>query len=150
MVHAVAHSCRMKADIVARDERETGERALLNLGHTFGHALEAATGFSDRLLHGEGVAIGMALAFRLSVQLGLCPGQDAERFCAPSEGGGPALRHRRHSRSAARPPTRCIAAMAHDKKVKDGKLTFVLLRGLGQAFVTSDVPLDAVRDVLSA
>ena len=80
MVHAVAHSCRMKADIVARDERETGERALLNLGHTFGHALEAATGFSDRLLHGEGVAIGMALAFRLSVQLGLCPGQDAERF----------------------------------------------------------------------
>src|SRR3954464_10155733 len=80
MVHAVAHSCQMKADIVARDERETGERALLNLGHTFGHALEAATGFSDRLLHGEGVAIGMALAFRLSVQLGLAPGQDAERF----------------------------------------------------------------------
>ena len=70
----------MKADIVARDERETGDRALLNLGHTFGHALEAATGFSDRLMHGEGVAIGMALAFRLSVKLGLCPGQDAERF----------------------------------------------------------------------
>ena len=70
----------MKADIVARDERETGDRALLNLGHTFGHALEAATGFSDRLIHGEGVAIGMALAFQLSVKLGLCPGQDAERF----------------------------------------------------------------------
>ena len=80
LVHAVAHSCRMKAAIVARDERETGERALLNLGHTFGHALEAATGYSDRLIHGEGVAIGMALAFRLSVRLGLCPGQDAERF----------------------------------------------------------------------
>src|SRR5262249_49400090 len=71
MVHAVAHSCRMKADIVSRDERETGERALLNLGHTFGHALEAATGYSDRLLHGEAVAIGMALAFQLSVRLGL-------------------------------------------------------------------------------
>ncbi len=80
MVEAVAHSCQMKADIVARDERETGDRALLNLGHTGGHALEAATGFSDRLVHGEGVAIGMALAFQLSVKLGLCPGQDAERF----------------------------------------------------------------------
>src|SRR5215475_4876702 len=78
--HAIATSCRMKADIVARDERETGDRALLNLGHTFGHALEAATGYSDRLLHGEGVAIGMALAFRLSVALGLCDGQDADRF----------------------------------------------------------------------
>src|ERR1700742_5168619 len=78
--HAIATSCRMKAEIVARDERESGDRALLNLGHTFGHALEAATGFSDRLVHGEGVAIGMALAFRLSVKLGLCPGQDAERF----------------------------------------------------------------------
>jgi 3-dehydroquinate synthase len=80
MVKAVAHSCRMKADIVARDERETGERALLNLGHTFGHALEAATGYCDRLVHGEGVAIGMALAFQLSVRLGLCPAPDAERF----------------------------------------------------------------------
>src|SRR5476651_2347957 len=78
LTHAVAQSCRKKADIVARDERESGERALLNLGHTFGHALEAATGFSDRLLHGEGVAIGMALAFGLSVKLGLCSGQDAD------------------------------------------------------------------------
>src|SRR4029077_3395755 len=73
MVHAVAHSCRMKADIVSRDERETGERALLNLGHTFGHALEAATGYSERMLHGEGVAIGTALAFKLSAPLGLFP-----------------------------------------------------------------------------
>src|SRR5579862_295099 len=78
--HAIATSCRAKAAIVARDERENGERALLNLGHTFGHALEAATGFSDRLYHGEGVSVGMALAFKLSVRLGLCPGQDAERF----------------------------------------------------------------------
>ena len=112
MVHAVAHSCRMKAEIVARDERETGERALLNLGHTFGHALEAATGFSDRLMHGEGVAIGMALAFRLSVRLGLCPGQDAERLDASSEGGRPAVCDRRHSRPAPGRGRADLAAMA--------------------------------------
>lgn len=149
IVKAVAHSCRMKAEIVARDERETGDRALLNLGHTFGHALEAATGFSDRLIHGEGVAIGMALAFELSVKLGLCPGQDAERF-------------RRHLQAVGLPSAigdipggrpsagELIRHMAHDKKVADGKLTFILLRGLGQAFITRDVPLDAVKDVLSA
>ena len=149
MVHAVAHSCRMKADIVARDERETGERALLNLGHTFGHALEAATGFSDRLIHGEGVAIGMALAFQLSVRLGLCPGQDAERFCRHLQAVG--LPSAISDIPGPRPaPEALIAAMAHDKKVTDGKLTFILLRGLGQAFVTSEVPLDAVKDVLSA
>jgi 3-dehydroquinate synthase len=147
IVDAVAHSCRMKADIVARDEREAGERALLNLGHTFGHALEAATGYSDRLLHGEGVALGMALAFRLSVKLGLCPGQDAERFT-------------RHLKAVGLPveivdipgPRPTVGAllehMAHDKKVKDGKLTFVLVRGIGQAFVTSDIPREAVREVL--
>jgi 3-dehydroquinate synthase len=149
MVKAVAHSCRMKADIVARDERETGDRALLNLGHTFGHALEAATGFSDRLIHGEAVAIGMVLAFDLSVKLGLAPGQDAERF-------------RRHLKAIGLPAAigdipggrpsagELIRHMAHDKKVTDGKLTFILLRGLGQAFITRDVPLDAVKDVLSA
>jgi len=149
MVHAVAHSCRMKADIVARDEREAGERALLNLGHTFGHALEAATGFSDRLNHGEGVAIGTALAFRLSVRLGLASGQDAERFV-------------RHLRAVGLPSAiadipgprpdadTLIAAMGHDKKVKDGKINFVLLRGLGRTFVTADVPDAALRDVLNA
>ncbi len=148
LVHLVAHSCRMKAAIVARDERESGERALLNLGHTFGHALEAATGFSARLLHGEGVAIGMALAFCLSVKLGLCSGQDAERF-------------KRHLKAVGLPadiadiPGRrpgvdaLMEHMAHDKKVKDGKLTFVLVRGIGQAFVTSDVAMDAVKDVLA-
>jgi 3-dehydroquinate synthase len=149
VVKAVAHSCRMKADIVARDERETGDRALLNLGHTFGHALEAATGFSDRLIHGEAVAVGMVLAFELSVKLGLAPGQDAERF-------------RRHLKTIGLPAAisdipgerpsagELIRHMAHDKKVTDGKLTFILLRGLGQAFITRDVPLDAVKDVLSA
>lgn len=147
--HAVAHSCQMKADIVARDERETGDRALLNLGHTFGHALEAATGFSQRLLHGEGVAIGTVLAFRLSAQLGLCPAADADRI-------------ERHLRAVGLPaaiadisgpratPDVLLEHMAHDKKVKDGKLTFILARGIGSAFVTRDVEIDAVRAVLAA
>ncbi|HEX4177202.1 MAG TPA: 3-dehydroquinate synthase, partial [Rhizomicrobium sp.] len=149
IVKAVAHSCRMKADIVARDERETGDRALLNLGHTFGHALEAATGFSDRLIHGEGVAIGTALAFQLSVRLGLCSGQDAERFVRHLKAVG--LPSAISDIAGPRPTAvELIRHMAHDKKVTDGKLTFILLRGLGHAFVTRDVPLDAVRDVLSA
>ncbi|HEY0283722.1 MAG TPA: 3-dehydroquinate synthase family protein, partial [Rhizomicrobium sp.] len=148
IVHAVAHSCRMKAGIVARDEHEAGERALLNLGHTFGHALEAATGYSERLLHGEGVALGSALAFRLSVKLGLCSGQDAERFI-------------RHLKTLGLPADiadipgpqpsadELLGHMTHDKKVKDGKPAFVLLHGIGRAFVTSDVPREAVRDVLA-
>ena len=148
MVRAVAHSCAMKAAIVARDERETGERALLNLGHTFGHALEAATGFSDRLVHGEGVAIGMALAFRLSVTLGLCPGQDADRFIRHLKAVGlpSAIADIPGPRANA---DELIGHMAHDKKVTDGKLTFILLKGLGQAFVTRDVPLAAVKSVLT-
>jgi len=149
LVKAVAHSCQMKADIVARDERETGDRALLNLGHTFGHALEAATGFSSRLNHGEGVAIGMALAFQLSVKLGLCPGQDADRFIRHLKAVGlpTAIADIPGSRASA---DELVAHMAHDKKVADGKLTFILLKGLGQAFVTRDVPLEAVKTVLTA
>ena len=149
LTHAVAQSCRMKAAIVARDERETGERALLNLGHTFGHALEAATGFSDRLLHGEGVAIGMALAFQLSRKLGLCPGQDAERFVRHLKAVGlpAAISDIPGPRASAE---ELLAHMAHDKKVADGKLTFILVRGLGRAFITRDVPVDAVRDILAA
>jgi 3-dehydroquinate synthase len=147
-VHAIAHSCRMKADIVVRDEREGGVRALLNVGHTFGHALEAATGFSDRLLHGEGVALGTALAFRLSTKLGLCPGQDTERFIRHLKAIG--LPTEISDVSGERPsPDALLAHMAHDKKAKDGKLVFILLRGIGQAFVTSEVPTAAVRDVLS-
>ena len=107
------------------------------------------TGFSDRLLHGEGVAIGMALALRLSVRLGLARRHDAERLVRHLKAAGLPSRHCRHSRP--RPAADAlIAAMGHDKKVTDGKINFILLRGLGQAFVTSDVPLDAVRDVLSA
>lgn len=149
MVRAVAHSCRMKADIVARDERETGDRALLNLGHTFGHALEAATGYSDRLLHGEGVAIGMALALQLSVKLGLCPGQDADRFMRHLKRVG--LPSSIADVSGPRPsPDVLLEHMAHDKKVKNGRMTFVLVRGIGQAFTTSDVRIDDVRALLSA
>jgi 3-dehydroquinate synthase len=149
LVHAVAQSCRMKAAIVARDERETGERALLNLGHTFGHALEAATGFSSRLLHGEGVAIGMVLAFRLSQTLGLCSGQDAERFARHLKAVG--LPVSIADIPGPRPSVdELMGHMAHDKKVADGKLTFILVRGIGRAFITSDVPADAVRDILAA
>jgi 3-dehydroquinate synthase len=149
LIHVVAHSCQMKADIVARDERETGERALLNLGHTFGHALEAATGFSARLLHGEGVAIGMVLATALSEKLGLSPAPDTARLTKHLKAVG--LPASIADIPGSRPDAETlIAAMAHDKKVKDGKLTFVLIKGLGHAFTARDVPLDAVRAVLSS
>ncbi len=147
IVHAVAHACHMKAEIVARDEREAGVRALLNLGHTFGHALEAATGFSDRLLHGEGVAIGMVLAFKLSARLGLCPQGDADRLTQHLKTVG--LPTEISDIPGERPSTDALlAAMAHDKKVKDGKLVFVLVRRIGEAFVTNDVPVERVREVL--
>ncbi len=147
--HAVAHSCRMKAAIVARDERESGERALLNLGHTFGHALEAACGFSDQLLHGEAVAIGMVLAFRLSVRLGLAPGRDAERLCRHLAAIGlptelSALGSQRLDAQTL------IRLMSHDKKVHSGALTFVLARGIGETFTTQSVPPADLLAVLSA
>ncbi len=147
--YIVAHSCRMKADIVARDERETGERALLNLGHTFGHALEAATGYSSRLLHGEGVSIGMVLAFQLSAKLGLAPAADAERIAKHLRASG--LPTTISDIEGPRPDTDALLAhMMHDKKAKAGKLVFVLARGIGQAFTTSDVPMEKVREVLEA
>ncbi|SIS64933.1 3-dehydroquinate synthase [Paracoccus saliphilus] len=144
---AVAHSVRMKAGIVTRDETEQGERALLNLGHTFGHALEAATGYSDRLLHGEGVAIGCALAFDLSARMGLCSQEAPSRVVA-------------HLRQMGMPAKltdipgelpddqALIALMGQDKKVVDGKLRFVLARGIGEAFVSDDVPGDVLATVL--
>lgn len=147
-IRAVTRSVQMKADIVARDETEEGERALLNLGHTFCHALEAATGYSDRLLHGEGVAIGCALAFELSARLGLCPQEDPSRLRA----------HLRQmnmktdiSDIAGDLPDAdgLISLMAQDKKVADGQLTFILARGIGQAFITRDVPHDALHRLLS-
>jgi len=146
--HAIAVSCRAKAAIVARDERETGDRALLNLGHTFGHALEAACGFSDRLLHGEAVAAGMALAFEFSARLGLLPPAEAER----------AIRHLVEVGLPTRPKDiagglpdadALMALMAQDKKVKRGALTFILVRGIGAAFVERGVDAVQVRGFLS-
>jgi 3-dehydroquinate synthase len=145
--HAIAVSCRMKAAIVARDEREHGERALLNLGHTFGHALEAAAGFSDRLLHGEAIALGMTLAFAFSAKRGLLPRSEAERVerhlaavglpihlsCVP---GGPP------------DADRLMELIAQDKKVKRGRLTFILARAVGASFVAPDVEAAEVRTFL--
>jgi 3-dehydroquinate synthase len=146
--HAIATSCRMKAEIVARDERETGDRALLNLGHTFGHAFEAAAGFSERLLHGEAVALGMSLAFDFSARLGLAPPSDAERVkhhlgkvglpthVSDVPGGVPGV-------------DGLMDLMAQDKKVKRGRLTFILVRGIGKAHVAPDVDPAEVRAFLA-
>ena len=146
---AVATSCRAKAAIVARDERETGERALLNLGHTFGHALESATGYSDRLLHGEGVALGIVLAFKLSAHLGHTDATTAERVVAHLAAVG--LPTKLAFLGDALPGTdRLLELMAQDKKVRGGKLVFVLVRGIGQAFVAADIDPREVRAVLEA
>jgi 3-dehydroquinate synthase len=149
--HAIATSCRAKAAIVSRDERENGERALLNLGHTFGHALEAATGFSDRLFHGEGVSVGMVLAAEFSARLGMISEADAARV-------------ERHLASVGLPThlqdiagfaqeglgdaDALMALMAQDKKVKRGRLTFILLQAIGRAVVANDVEPALVRDFL--
>ncbi|CUH48198.1 3-dehydroquinate synthase [Ruegeria atlantica] len=146
-VRAVTRSVQMKADIVARDETEQGDRALLNLGHTFCHALEAATGYSDRLLHGEGVAIGCALAFELSSRLGLCSQEDPSRVRAHLRAMG--MKTDLADIPGDLPDAEALVdLMAQDKKVIDGQLRFILARGIGQAFVTSDVPRDAVLSVL--
>ena len=140
--HAVKTSCAAKAAIVADDETEKGERALLNLGHTFGHALEAETGYGEALLHGEAVAVGIALAFDFSARLGLCPSEDAARvrrhFAAT---GMPAELAQLHKlgRKPGWTAARLMTHMSHDKKVAGGKLTFILARGIGQAFICRDV-----------
>src|SRR5437899_2952748 len=151
--HAIATSCRAKAAIVARDERETGERALLNLGHTFGHALEAATGFSDRLFHGEGVAVGMVLAAEFSAQLGMVGEQDAARITHHlAEVGLPT--HLQDIAGFAQEgladADALMTLMAQDKKVKRGRLTFILLRAVGRAVIAPDVEPSLVRDFLKA
>lgn len=148
ITHAVGHSCAMKAAIVGRDERETGERALLNLGHTFGHGLEAATHYSDRLIHGEGVALGCVLALRLSAKLGFSTLEDVARLerhfelcglptkIAQIRGDHPEL-------------DEIMSHMRHDKKASGGRMTFILVRGIGHAFIGREVPEDAVRAVLA-
>ncbi len=149
LTRAVMVSCQMKATIVAADEREAGERELLNFGHTFGHALEAETGFSDRLLHGEAVALGMMLAFDFAVQLGLASGQDAHRV-------------RRHLADAGLPTTlaeiglagddadRLLMHMGKDKKVRDGAITLILPRRIGDCFQMRSAPSDQLRAFLQA
>ncbi len=146
---AIVESCRAKAALVAADEREAGARALLNLGHTFGHALEALAGYGEALLHGEAVAVGIVLAATLSVRLGLCPPADAERI-------------RRHFQAVGLPTSRAalpvpgltaealVAAMSHDKKVQGGRPRFVLLRGIGQAFAGAEVEPAELTALLSA
>jgi 3-dehydroquinate synthase len=141
---AVAQSCRAKAAVVSEDEREQGARALLNLGHTFGHAMEAEAGFSDRLLHGEAVALGMVLALDLSERIGLCP-------------AGRAARLRAHLDAVGLPSSPAgygfevealLAHMGHDKKVQAGKLTFILAAEIGKGVIARDVGRDAVAGLL--
>jgi len=147
--HAVAASCRAKARIVAADEREAGQRALLNLGHTFGHALERAAGYGNHLLHGEAVGIGLVLAFRLSARLGLCSLDDADRVAAHLQERGLPISPRDLPDGPPSAET-LVEFMGFDKKLKDGRIRFVLARGIGQSFVADDVPLDEAHAVLEA
>ncbi len=145
---AVRRSCAAKARLVEEDEREAGRRALLNLGHTFGHAFEACAGYDGRVLHGEAVAAGMGVAFDLSVHLGLAPGDDARRLKTHLSAMGLPAGPEGLGVGFALAPV--MAAMARDKKVVDGRMTFILARGLGQAFITRDVEHGAVEQVLRA
>lgn len=146
-IYAVRRSCEMKADVVVRDEKEHGDRALLNLGHTFGHALESATGYSDRLLHGEGVAIGCVLAFELSQRLGLCAQEAPSRVRAHLSAMG--MKKDLSDIDGDLPDADgLIALMGQDKKVRDGLIAFILARGIGEAFMSRDVDMSVVKDVL--
>ncbi len=147
LAYAVKRSVEMKAEIVVRDETEQGDRALLNLGHTFCHAFEAATGYSDRLLHGEGVAIGCALAFELSSRLGLCSQEEPSRVREMLSTMG--MKVTLADIDGDLPDAQALLdLMGQDKKVIDGQLRFILARGIGKAFVTSDVPSDTVLKLL--
>jgi 3-dehydroquinate synthase len=144
---AIATSCRAKAAIVSRDERETGDRALLNLGHTFGHAFEAAAGFSGRLLHGEAISLGMVLAFEFSARRGLLPAAQAQRAARHLAAVGLPT----HLSSVAEllpDADQLMNLIAQDKKVQRGRLTFILVRGIGKAFVAPDVDAAEVRAFL--
>ncbi|PCK84438.1 3-dehydroquinate synthase [Rhizobium sophoriradicis] len=147
-IEAIATSCQAKADVVVADERENGQRALLNLGHTFGHALEAATAYdSRRLVHGEGVSIGMVLAHEFSARMNLANPDDARRVARHLQAVG--LPTRMSEIPGELPPAEVLMeAIAQDKKVKGGKLTFILTRGIGQSFVADDVPASEVISFL--
>jgi 3-dehydroquinate synthase len=148
--HAVATACRAKAAIVARDEREEGDRALLNLGHTFAHALERLTRYdSARLVHGEAVAIGLCLAFRFSQRLGLCSGQDADRVARHLAAIGLPTRLQ-DVPGGAGSADEIVEAMTQDKKVKRGALTFILAHGIGRSFIAPGVAAEAARDFVES
>jgi 3-dehydroquinate synthase len=147
LTHAVARSVEMKAEIVGADEKEAAARALLNLGHTFGHALEAETGYGDALLHGEAVAIGCAQAFRFSASQGLCSGQDARRAEAAVAASGLPVRMDQ-VKGFPFAADALLKHMGQDKKAEGGRLTFVLAKGLGEAFVAKGVDAAAVRAFL--
>jgi 3-dehydroquinate synthase len=146
-LEAVRMSCQIKVDIVAKDETEQGDRALLNLGHTFSHALEAATGYSNRLMHGEGVAIGCVLAFELSARLGLCPQEAPSRVRAHLQKMGmkTEIADIKGSLPAA---AELLLIMAQDKKVVGGKLNFILVNDIGKSFMTSDIDKNTILSVL--
>ncbi len=146
-IRAVKRSCEMKAEIVSRDETEHGDRALLNLGHTFCHALEAATGYSDRLLHGEGVAIGCALAFEASMRLGFCSQEVPSRVRAHLKAMGTKV-DLADIEGDLPDADGLLALMAQDKKVQGGKLTFIMARAIGESYVDRNVDLDVVKSVL--
>ena len=147
-IEAIRRSCAMKAAIVARDERESGERALLNLGHTFGHALEAAAGYSDRLLHGEGVAIGIGLAFEMSARLGMCPQEAPSRVRAHFREMG--LRATLADIPGDLPDADALVGlMANDKKARAGRVAFVLAEDIGRAQVVRDADIGVARAVLA-
>jgi 3-dehydroquinate synthetase len=147
---AIAKSCAAKAGIVARDEFEMGDRALLNLGHTFAHALEAAVRYDgSRLVHGEAVAIGLALAFQFSASLGLVSEQEAERVADHLKAVGLPTRIQDIPGEVGS-AEHLVDLMAQDKKVKGGRLTFILARGIGRSFVSPDVPAQNARDFLAS
>ena len=147
---AVLKSCAAKAAVVAVDERETGERQLLNFGHTFGHALEAETGFGDALLHGEAVALGMRLAFDLSAELGLCPAPSAARVRRHYESVGLPVRLDQIANARRFAPADLIRHMGKDKKVRDGKITLILARDIGDAFISREVERATLEAFLAA
>jgi 3-dehydroquinate synthase len=150
LIDAIETSCRMKAEIVGDDERESigGDRALLNLGHTFAHALEAAAGYDGRLLHGEAVSIGLNLAHRLCVRMGICSGQDATRVENHLKSLGLKTEISQISPPLEQEAAEIISLMSNDKKASEGKIAFILTRGIGKAFQSSEVNMDDVRAVV--
>lgn len=146
--YAVEKSCHSKALIVAQDEKEAGQRALLNLGHTFGHALEAACAYDGRLLHGEAVAIGMVMAFALSVKMGICNQEDYNTVIQHFDDHGLQTKASQISPPIKQSADALVLLMAKDKKVKAGAIGFILTHGIGKAYQTYDVNLDDVTEVV--